>query len=178
MMVGAVSLSAQGPSGDGPNGKMPMMPPPPFGAPNGMHNQSENPAPMMMNIAELQNLMGEINISKSVSAKITDIARSFLKSLDENLIQVQKEELNIKEELLRDAPDMQKIQGAITKKSQVFAKIEFAQIKRDLDIKALLTQDEYDRWKSAMMQKMRQMMPEHMKQCRPEGPGKNPPPQK
>jgi hypothetical protein len=174
--LGATTLFAQGPAGEGPGNKMPMMPPQGFGMQH--HSPSENPAPMMMNIAELQNLMNEININKSVSGKIVDIARAFLKSLDENLLQVQKEELNIKEELLKDRPDLQKIQGAVARKSQVFAQIEFSQIKRDLDIKSLLSQDEYDRWKSAMMQKMRQMMPDRQDRCRPDGPGKNPPPQK
>ena len=114
---------------------------------------------MMMNIAELQNLMTEINIDKSTSKKIISIARGFIAFFEVKILKIQKEELAVKEKLLKEKPDMQAIQASIAKKSQLFSEIEFAQIKRDVEIKSLLTQDEYDRWKSAMMRKMRQMMP-------------------
>jgi len=158
----AICISQPSPlTSDEPNpGKMPMMTP--FGGPPGMHSSIENPPPMMMNPAELQKLMAEISIDKSISTKIMAISRTFVNFLNEHIIKVQREELNIKEELLKEKPDMQAIQSVINKKSQIFGEIEYAQIKRDLDIKSLLTQDEYDRWKSAMMQKMRQMMPEVM----------------
>jgi hypothetical protein len=156
VLCGAVSVLSQ-PSPCGPQlGRMPMMPP--FGSP-GVHGMDANPQPMMMNIAELKNLMAEINIDKAVAAKIVAIARTFLNNLDERLIKIQREELAIKEELLKEKPDLQAIQAAISRKTQIFGDIEFAQIKRDLEIKSLLTEDEYDRWKSAMMQKMREMMP-------------------
>jgi superfamily II RNA helicase len=119
-----------------------------------MRNTIENPAPMMRDITELQNMMNEINIDKAVSVKIVTIARAFLKSMDERILKIQKEELSIKEELLKAKPDLQAIQNAIARKTQILGDIEFAQIKRDLEIKSLLTADEYDRWKSAMMQKM------------------------
>jgi hypothetical protein len=138
-------------------GKMPDMPP--ENAPGGFHSSIVNSAPMMMNIAELENLMGEINIDKSASSKIVSIARGFLTFFEGKILKIQKEEIAVKEELLKDKPDMQAIQNAVAKKSQLFSEIEFAQIKRDLDIKSLLTQDEYDRWKSAMMRRMRQIMP-------------------
>lgn len=114
---------------------------------------------MVMDISELKNLMTEINIDKATMAKIVTVARAFKNTLEERLIKIQKEELAIKEELLKEKPDMQPIQAAISRKTQIFGDIEFAQIKRDLEIKSLLTQDEYDRWKSAIMQKMREMMP-------------------
>ena len=178
VFFGAVSVSSQVPQGDAQPGKMPMMPPPMFGGPGGMHGSTDNPAPMMMDMAELQKLMTEINIDKNVSAKVIAIARTFLKSLDERLIEIQREELNIKAELLKDNPDLRAIQTAVEKKSQVFSKIEYAQIKRDLDIKSLLSRDEYDRWKSAMMQKMHQMMPAFMNKLPPNPAGKDPSAQK
>jgi hypothetical protein len=151
---------------------------PPFRAPGGMHNSAENPPPMMMNIAELQNLLNEISIDKSVAAKIVAIARNFLSNFESRILKIQKEELNVKEELLKEKPDLQLIQNTIAKKTQIFAEIEFAQIKRDLEIKALLTQDEYDRWKSAMMQKMRMFMPKAMDRVEQNRADKRLPPQK
>lgn len=159
-IAGIAAISAQpGPGGECQQGKMPMMPQP-GGAPMGMQGTIGNPPPMMMNISELQKLMTEINIDKTVSAKVITIARTFLKGLDERILKIQREELNIKEELLKDKPDLQVIQAAVNRKTAVLGDIEFTQIKRDLEIKALLSADEYDRWKSAMMQKMSQMMPQ------------------
>jgi hypothetical protein len=152
------SAYSQGmPPEEPPMGKMPGFSP--GAAPEPIHGSSENPQRMMMNIAELENLLGEITIEKATSAKIVSIARGFLATFEAKILKIQKEEIAVKEELLKEKPDLQAIQTAVTKKSQIFSEIEFSQIKRDIEIKSLLTQDEYDRWKSAMMKKMRQMMP-------------------
>jgi hypothetical protein len=147
------------------------MPPMGFGPPGpvGMHGSMGNPSPMMMNISDLKALMADISIDKAVSTHIVAIARSFLTLLDERVLKIEREEIAIKEELLKEKPDLAAIQATIAKKSQILSDIEFAQIRRDLDIKALLTQDEYDRWKSAMMQKMKQMMP-RPQDIKPQGP--------
>jgi len=129
---------------------------------HGMGGPAGNHSPLMLDIPELEKLMNEINVNKSVSPKIITIARNFITFFNERIIKVQREELNIKEELLKEKPDLQAIQGFVNKKTQEFAEIEFGQIKRDVEIKSLLTQDEYDRWKSAMTKKMRQMMPQHL----------------
>lgn len=156
--TGVFAVFAQQGSGGCPQGRMPMEIPPPGDGPMGIREPLENP-PMMMNIAELQKLMADIAIDKTVSAKIIAITRTFLKTLDERILKIQREELNIKEELLKDKPDLQVIQAAVNRKTAVLGEIEYLQIKRDLEIKSLLTVDEYDRWKSAMMQKMKRMGP-------------------
>jgi hypothetical protein len=167
ILVGAAVCFSQSPAmaDDQEMGKMGMMPG--FGGHRGMENSVENPRPMMMNLPELESLMAEINIDKAASAKIITISRSFLKSFEEKILKIQREELNIKEELLKDKPDLAVIQNAITRKTSVFGEIELAQIKRDLEIKSLLSQDEYDRWKSAMMKRMRKMMPGLLEKQKP-----------
>jgi hypothetical protein len=149
-------ISFAGP-GEGP-GMPPMAGGGPFGGP-GMHDPMDNPAPVMFDISEVESLMIQIGINKTTSAKVVTIARDFRTLFEEKLIKVQREELNIKEELLKDKPDLQIIKDCIGRKSQVFAEIEVAQIKRDLDIKSLLAPDEYERWKSAIRKKMRDMRP-------------------
>jgi len=136
-------------------GGMGMMPP-------GMNGAMENAPAVLFDISELNKLMNDIGLAKPVAAKITGIARNFISTFNEKIIRIQKEELTVREELLKDKPDMQIILSSITKKTQSFAEIEFAQIKRDMEIKALLSQDEFDNWKSEMMKRMRQMMPSRM----------------
>jgi hypothetical protein len=170
------AFAQQGP-GECRQGRMSMGMPPPGDAPMGMRGPLENP-PMMMNITELQKLMADIAIDKTVSAKIIAVTRTFLKALDERILKIQREELNIKEELLKDKPDLQTIKATVNRKTSVLGEIEYLQIKRDLDIKSLLTADEYDRWKSAMMQKMKRMGPAFIGRQGPnEGGNKIAPPQ-
>lgn len=166
VLAGAALGFSQSPGSGLPGGMQDM---PPFDPSPVMHGAFGNPPQMMMNVSELQSLMSEINIDKTVATRIVAIARAFLKSLDERILKMQREELTIKEELLKDKPDMGAIQNAISRKSQVLSDIEFAQIKRDLEIKALLTQDEYDRWKFAMMKKMRERMPRFIDNAGPNG---------
>jgi hypothetical protein len=125
-----------------------------FGPPPAMPGA---PPPVVMDIPELQKVLSDIGVDKPRSQKIISIARNFIAGLDEQLIKIQREELNIKEELLKQQPNLETIKGMINKKSNLFAGIEFMQIKRDLDIKAILTQDEYDKWKSVTIHKMNRM---------------------
>jgi hypothetical protein len=118
-------------------------------------NPGQGGPPIMMDIAELKKLLHEINVNKQSIDKIVVITRTFLTQLDARLIKVQREELNIKEELLKDKPDLSAIKGFIAKKSQIFAEIELSQIKRDVEIKSLLSREEYESLKSAMMKEMK-----------------------
>ncbi len=128
----------------------------------GMPGVMENSPPMILDVTELRNLLSEIGIAQQTTDKVTAIVRAFIAELDGRLIKVKREELNIKEELLKEKPDLKALQNYVAKKAVIFSEIEFAQIKRDLEIKSLLTQDEYDKWKSVMMKKMRQAMPPMM----------------
>lgn len=119
---------------------------------------------MLQNPAQLQALLDEIGVNKQSAEKIIVISRNFSKALDGRMISIQREELNIREELLKDKPDLQSIQNMINKKTQIFGEIEFSQIKRDVEIKSLLSDNEYEMWKSALMKQMQRMMPQtHVK---------------
>jgi hypothetical protein len=132
----------------------------PVVAPFGPH-QGGGPAglPVTLDITELQKQLADLGIPKISSEKTVTIVRGFLDEFSRLLIQVKREELNIQEELLKEKPDLKVIQGIVARKAKLFSEIEFAQIKRDIDIKAVLTRDEYERWKSEIMKKMRRMMP-------------------
>lgn len=128
---------------------------------NPMGHQERPFSPLMLqDPAELQRLLDEIGVNKQSAEKIIVISRNFAKTLDGRMIRIQREELNIREELLKDKPDLQAVQGMINKKTQVFGEIEFSQIKRDVEIKSLLSDDEYEMWKSALMKRMQRMMPQ------------------
>ncbi len=112
------------------------------------------PPPPLLDPSELLAMLDEIGINKQTAEKIATISRNYLRVFDERIIHVQREELDIKEELLKDKPDLQSIQTMINKKTQVFSEIEFGQIKRDLEIKSLLTDQEYEKWKAVMLERI------------------------
>jgi hypothetical protein len=128
-------------------------------SPMGHQNRPLSPL-MLQDPAELQGMLDEIGVNKQNSEKIIAISRSFSKSLDGRMIRIQREELNIREELLKEKPDLQSIQSMINKKTLVFGEIEFSQIKRDVEIKSLLSDNEYEMWKSTLTKRLQRMMPQ------------------
>ena len=110
-------------------------------------------SPVIKDPAQLQALLDGIGVNKQSSEKIVALTKNFFKSLDSKIIKIQRYELDIKEEMLKDKPDLQSIQNFITKKTQLFGEIEFSQIKRDLEIRSLLSDDEFEKWKYAIIEK-------------------------
>lgn len=138
----------------------------PFGPPQ-MGENGHMPPPMIMDVTELASTLAEIGIAPSKIEKISGITRDFISGFNKNILAIQRKELDIKEELFKEKPDLKKIRNSISEKTRFFAEIEFAQIKRDLDIKAQLTRDEYDKLKSLTMKKFKAMMPEGMRNNKP-----------
>lgn len=146
-----------------PDGDKIMLAPPdadrPFSGNKGFHGEMGHPqgrfaSPVIRDPEQLQQLLDNIGVSKETSAKIITISKNFFKSLDGKIIKVQRFDLDIREELMKDKPDLKAIQNLINNKLQVFGEIELSQIKRDLDIKALLSDTEFEKWKKAVMHKM------------------------
>lgn len=100
---------------------------------------------------DMVKLKEEVGFDKPTEEKILVIIRSFNTFMKSSVIKVQKEELNIREELLKDKPDLDYVQKCIQNKTRVFGEIEFNQIKRDLDIKSLLTVEQFEKWMSLGM---------------------------
>jgi hypothetical protein len=127
--------------------------------------QGHNPMPGPMfappDQEDMARLCKEIGISEQKVGKISSIIRQSLKGMNENIINIQQEELNVRKELLKDKPDIASVRRSIESKTKIFADIEVSQIQRDLDIKALLTTDEYERWvyRNSQRQRMRNHFP-------------------
>ncbi len=139
---GPVLINNDGPHHFGKDNDRPM-PPPPF------------LSPIIKDPVQLQNLLSSIGVNKQSSDAIVGITKTFFKTLDSKVIQIQRLELDIREELTKDKPDLKNVQTLINKKVAVFGEIEFLQIKRDLDIKGNLTETEFDKWKAAVSDKKR-----------------------
>ncbi|MBN1600434.1 MAG: hypothetical protein JW915_02440 [Chitinispirillaceae bacterium] len=132
-----------------------MPPPPPLE--NGIAFKPDGvlPDPMMLrDPVRLKSFLVEIGINDRSKEQILSLVRDFNNSMEERILRMQQEEINIKTELLKENPDLAAIQKNINKKSQIFSEIEFAQIKRDIGIKKLLSDEEFELWKSLMRKQM------------------------
>lgn len=89
----------------------------------------------------------ELGLSDDQVKKISNIMIDSFKQIEEKHIALQRTMIDLKEELLKDSPDMAKIKNIIDKKSAVMSEIEFITIKRDLSIKSILTQEQFMKWK-------------------------------
>ena len=87
----------------------------------------------------------ELGLSLEQTKKIEEIMNLEIKNMELKRISLEKEFLNLREELLKDNPDLEKIKSIIEKKSALEAEMEFNAIKRDLDIKPILTKEQFDK---------------------------------
>lgn len=105
-------------------------------------------------LEDTRNMITNLNIDQKRSEKILNITRAFHNLFESKIIGVQRLELDIREELLKENVDLSKIESAVIKKTKIFSEIEFAQIKRDVEIKSILTAEEYEQWKQQILCKM------------------------
>jgi hypothetical protein len=135
------------------------------GGPDGAPPQAQRYRPMAGSMfappdhADMARLCREIGISEQKISRISDIVRNINKDMNGNILNIQQEELNVRKELLKDKPDIAVIRRSIEAKTKILADVEVAQIQRDLEIKALLSADEYERWTLRLAHKMRMRLP-------------------
>jgi hypothetical protein len=155
---------------------MPIPPHPPEGMPGKPAGVLPDPF-MFRDPVKLKTLLVEIGINDRTIQQITTLVRDFNKEMEERMLKIQQEELNLKTELFKDNPDLGTIQKIIGRKAQIFSEVEFSHIKRDINIKKLLSEDEFEMWKSKMREQMRQMMHQQKNET-PSGTRPNTPDQK
>ena len=88
-----------------------------------------------------------LDLNDAQVEKISVIMRNSTEEINKKKIDVQRNALDLKEELIKDKPDLNKIKTFVDKKASLQADTEMFLIKRDLDIKAVLTPDQLANWK-------------------------------
>ncbi len=99
----------------------------------------------------------KFKFSEEQLSKIDAIQKKTIIDIDKKQIELQQERVNIKEELFKDSPELSKLKTMLDKKASIAAEIEYLSIKRDLDIKAVMTKEQFtmfqDTMKKFMMEK-------------------------
>jgi hypothetical protein len=110
---------------------------------------AQEPRDFIMN--NIDSMKKDLGLSDDQVKKISGIMLDTFKLIEEKHIALERSMIDIKEQLLKDSPDLASIKVIIDKKNMILSDIEFITIKRDLSIKSILTQDQFMKWK--MMQK-------------------------
>lgn len=135
--------------GAGAPGLPAFLSPPPMGPHPGMGMMAPP-----FNVKALEAMMANMGIDKGVSAKIVAESRLCIKTLEEKHIALMRADLDIREELVKDKPDLRIIAPFVDKKMKVLGDIELCQLKRDIAIKALLSPEQFELWKEEFIRKM------------------------
>jgi hypothetical protein len=105
----------------------------------------------------MEKVLEDAGIAQSTITKLADMGTTCRTTCEGTMIKVQREELNIREQLLKDAPDMQAIQTSVNNKAQLLADLEFSKIKMEQDIKALVSKDDMKKIMTALKEKRQDM---------------------
>jgi len=93
----------------------------------------------------IQNMKTQLGLTDDQVKKLIDLTDETRKNIEIKQIEVDKVMLSIREEMLKDNPDIAKIKSLVEKKHSIMAEIEVLMIKRDLDIKGILTKEQFDK---------------------------------
>ncbi|MBI4977815.1 MAG: periplasmic heavy metal sensor [Spirochaetes bacterium] len=118
-----------------------------------------------------QYLKKMLSLTDEQEKKITAIIADRQSKMERKSIELDREALNLKEELLKDSPDAGKVKSIIDKKGALSADLEYMRIKADLDIKALLNKEQMEKWR--MIINMRNQMMQRRGMPMDRGSGKN-----
>ena len=108
-----------------------------------LHAQETNP--LKMNKEDF--LKKELKLNDSQIEKIKAIISDSFKQVELKHIELERTNLDLREELLKGGTDLAKIKNFIDKKNYISGDIELLDIKRNLAIKALLTPEQFMKWK-------------------------------
>jgi hypothetical protein len=118
-------------------------------SPKTAHKKVLRQSPKAHSPEQIRNTLTKIGVNDRTIDKIITLSQEFSDFSQKKLILVQHEELNIREALLNGTKDVSVFEPFVKQKASIVAEIELAQIKRDLEIKSLLTSEEYDKWKKS-----------------------------
>jgi len=113
---------------------------------------------MMLCRPGMGKVLEEAGIAKSTISKLEDMGKTARTTFEGQMIKVKREQLNIREQLIKDSPDMQAIQTCVNTKAQIIADLEFSKIKMEQDIKSLVSKDDMAKIMATLKEKRSEKM--------------------
>ncbi|MEK6793816.1 MAG: hypothetical protein AABZ39_03515 [Spirochaetota bacterium] len=123
-----------------------------------------------------QQLKKVLALTDEQEKKITTIMADKQSKMERKGIDLERISLDLREELLKDNADINRVKGIIEKKANIMGDIEFLKIKGDLDIKAVLSKEQFEKWRMLVQSRAQMMkakgMYDRQKEMRPDDSGR------
>lgn len=98
-------------------------------------------------VFNLETIKNELKLTDDQVRKIETLTSQTRNTIQIKELEIQKIMVSVKEEMLKDVPDISKISSLVEQKQKIRAEIEILTIKRDIGIKNVLTKEQFDRWR-------------------------------
>ncbi len=105
-----------------------------------------------------ENVQKEIGLSESQLSRIRDIKFNTDKEVVKLRSDMELKEIDLRQELSKDNPDMTKVERLIKAKHAIMADIELAKVKEYMDVKRILSEKQIEKLKEIMRERARKMM--------------------
>ncbi len=105
----------------------------------------------------IQIIKQQLNLTEDQVKKIENLTIETREKIQIKHLEIQKIMISIREEMLKENPNLDTINSLLEKKHKIEAEIDFLTIKRDLDIKAILSPEQFSKWQ--LLIGRRKMMP-------------------
>jgi Spy/CpxP family protein refolding chaperone len=113
----------------------------------GVSLYSQNMPSLNQQDINIEKFKKNLGLTEDQTTKIKSMMNDSVEQVNKIRIDIQRLNLDLREELIKDKPDLAKIKTIIDKKSSLQGEVEMLLIKRDLDIKSVLTPDQIEKWK-------------------------------
>jgi hypothetical protein len=97
-------------------------------------------------LGHIEKIKKMLNLTDEQVTKITGIISDNKKNTEKYKISIARYDLDIKEMLLEEKPALKKIESTILEKKKLEAKVEYAKIVMDTNIKASLNDEQKAKW--------------------------------
>ena len=109
-------------------------------------------------LVQNEDIQKEVGLSDEQLTKIRDIKFKTDKEVVKLRSDMELKEIDLREELSKDNPDMTKVEKLIKAKHAIMADIELAKVKEYTAVKKILSEKQIEKLKEIMGERMRKMM--------------------
>ncbi len=109
-------------------------------------------------LVQNEDIQKEVGLSDEQLTKIRDIKFKTDKEVVKLRSDMELKEIDLREELSKDNPDMTKVEKLIKAKHAIMADIELAKVKEYTAVKKILSEKQIEKLKEIMRERMRKMM--------------------
>ena len=107
----------------------------------------------------MSRLKSALSLSDEQEKKITAIMNDGRIKAEKKMIELDRERLNMREEMIKDAPDAGRVKAILDKKASIESELAFIKVKGEIDMKAILSKDQFAAWRG--MRHRMEMMKKH-----------------